>query len=175
MAVKDDLAPVRKFRRRGNANTRVRWLTPEEAERVIEAAADLAPHILRPLALILGGGLRAAEALHVTVAAFYRSTGETMIEETKNGDPRMIRLPKRELDLITAEDLPQIGQICLAPKGAPYVIRAHCGGQMKGAFDKISDAADLPFHPTPHILRHTWATWYHPQTRDFGALLDLGG
>ena len=25
------------------------------------------------------------------------------------------------------------------------------------------------------LLRHTWATWYYAQTRDFGGLMDLGG
>ena len=24
-------------------------------------------------------------------------------------------------------------------------------------------------------MRHTWATWFYAQTRDFGALLDQGG
>lgn len=175
MAAEDDLVPARKFRRRGKSNARINWLTPEQAEAVIEAAAEIAPHTLRPLALMIGGGLRSAEALRVSASTFYRATGEAMIEETKNGHPRMIRLPKRALDMITAEDLPERGPICLTPKGVPYVIRENGGGQMKGAFDKISEAADLPFHLTPHILRHTWATWYHAQTRDFGALLDLGG
>lgn len=175
MAVKDDLAPVRQFRRRGKPNPRIHWLTPEEAERVIEAAGEIAPHILRPLAIMLGGGARAAEALRVTAATFYRSTGEAFIEETKNGEPRMIRFPRRALKLIEAGELPEYGPICLTPKGVPYVIREHCGGQMKGAFDRLSEAAELSFHLTPHILRHTWATWYHAQTHDFGALLDLGG
>lgn len=28
---------------------------------------------------------------------------------------------------------------------------------------------------TPHVLRHTWATWFYAQTRDFGTLTDQGG
>lgn len=175
LAVDDGLAAPRKFRRRGRQNRRTDWLTPEEAERVIEIARDRFPHILRPIALMLGGGCRSSEALQVSAAAFYTTTGEAWLANTKNGHPRMIRLPRRALDLALEERLPEIGPICLTPKGKPYVIRKNGGGQMKGAFDTIQEAAEISLRLTPHVLRHTWATWYHAQTKDFGALLDLGG
>ena len=40
--------------------------------------------------------------------------------------------------------------------------------------DKAAAAAGLE-GITPHVLRHTWATWYYAATHDFGGLLDKGG
>lgn len=46
---------------------------------------------------------------------------------------------------------------------------------MQTAFNKARDAAGLGDNVTPHVLRHTWATWFYAQTRDFGTLMDQGG
>ncbi|TCP43958.1 tyrosine-type recombinase/integrase [Rhodovulum marinum] len=176
MAAEDDLCPPRRFRKRAKDRARVRWITPEEAEALLAAVRELQPHTLRPVALMLGGGLRSGEALRVARADIREATGEVWIPETKNGEPRMIRLPRRALDLLRAEPLPEEGPVCRTPKGEPYVLRENGGGQIAAAFAKVVAAADLdPREVTPHVLRHTWATWYHAATRDFGALMDLGG
>ena len=49
------------------------------------------------------------------------------------------------------------------------------GGQIQSAFATARARAGLGPDVTPHILRHTWATWFYAQTRDFGRMLDLGG
>ncbi|MGK7753753.1 tyrosine-type recombinase/integrase [Roseovarius sp. C03] len=175
MAAEDGLCQLRKFRKRAKDNKRIRWLTPEEAEDLIAAAREIAPHLLRPLGILLGSGARTGEALRLQRATFHLATGEAFIEETKNGEPRMIRFPRRAIDMICDGDLPEVGPICLTPKGRPYVMRANGGGQIAGAFKNIREAAGLGPEVTPHVLRHTWATWFHAQTRDFGALMDLGG
>ncbi len=175
LAAEDGLCELRKFRRRAKDRARVRWLTPEEAERLIAAARELAPHLIRPLGILLGSGARTGEALALQRATFHAATGEAFIEETKNGEPRMIRFPRRALDMICEGDLPELGPICHTPKGRPYVIRQNGGGQIAGAFARCREAAGLGPDVTPHVLRHTWATWFYAQTRDFGALMDLGG
>lgn len=172
MAAKNDLCSPRHFKRRADDRKRLRWLTPEEAERLIAAAP---PHLLAPLGLLLGGGCRTGEALALDVSTFYPNTGEAYLPDTKNGHPRMIRLPTRALDMVLSQDIPDVGPICRTPKGMPYVIRENGGGQIAGAFRKACEAADLGPEVTPHVLRHTWATWFYAQTRDFGGLLDLGG
>lgn len=175
MAAEDGLCELRKFRKRAKDKARIRWLTPEEAERMIDAAREIAPHLIRPLGILFGSGARTGEALRIQRATFHEATGEAWIEETKNGDPRMIRLPRRALDMVCAEELPEVGPICLTPKGRPYVMRQNGGGQIAGAFKRIREEAGLGAEVTPHVLRHTWATWFYAQTRDFGELMDLGG
>lgn len=176
MAAEEGLATPRKFKRRKGDRVRTRWLTPEEAEALIEAAAKSQPHILPALGLMLGGGLRSGEALAVDMAHFYPATGEAWIPDTKNGHPRMIRFPARALDLIRTQTLPDAGAICRTPKGRAYVQRENGGGQISAAFaDAVSDAGLDPKDVTPHVLRHTWATWFYAQTLDFGGLLDIGG
>lgn len=172
LAVDDGRAPPRRFKRRKSPPARTRWLTPEEAERLLAAAPD---HLLPALGLLLGGGCRAGEALALEVQDFHAPTGEAWIARTKNGHPRMIQLPARALDLILAPAMPEIGTICRTPKGKPYVQRTNGGGQIAAAFGRARAAAGLGPDVTPHVCRHTWATWYYAQTRDFGGLLDLGG
>lgn len=175
LAAEDGLCEYRKFRKRGKDKARLRWLTPAEAERLITAARELQPHLLRPIGIMLGCGARSSEALALTRNRLHTTTGEAFVEDTKNREPKMLKFPSRAMDLITAEDLPEIGPICLTPKGKPYKMRKNGGGQMGGGFKKIREAAQLGPEVTPHVLRHTWATWYYAQTKDFGGLMDLGG
>lgn len=175
LAAEDGLCEFRRFRRRSAKGGRIRWLTPEEAERLIEAIREMHPHILRPVAIMLGGSARSAEALKLQIPDLHLATGEAFIREPKNGADRMIQFPARAVALITETELPEIGPVCLTPKGKPYVIRANGGGQIAGAFNACREAAGLGRDVTPHVLRHTWATWFYAQTRDFGRLMDLGG
>jgi integrase len=177
MAAEDGLCEAKKFRRRKGDKARLRWLTPEEAERLIAAVrgdARLA-HILPALGLLLGGGLRTGEAIALNVSTFYANSGEAFIARTKNGHPRMIRLPERAVGLVTERGVPEIGALLRTPKGGAYAARENGGGQLQTAFNRARDAAGLGREVTPHVLRHTWATWYYAQTRDFGGLMDLGG
>ena len=176
MAVDEGLAEPRKLKRRKGGKARTRWLTPEEAERLIRAAADLHPHILPAIGFMLGAGCRASEALAIDMANFYPATVEAWLPDTKNGHPRMVQMPSRALELIMAEPLPDAGAICRTPKGKAYVQRENGGGQISAAFAACVLAARLdPEEVTPHVLRHTWATWFYAQTKDFGGLIDIGG
>lgn len=176
MAAANDLTRHRIFKRRKVPPGRTRWLTPEEAERLI-GHAD--PHLVPILFCLLGSGARVSEALGTQAQFFYPNTREIWLPDTKNGHPRMISLPARACDAILAADVPDTGRIFLTPKGKPYLLSAdtsdHRGGQIKAAFDKARDAAGLGADVVPHSLRHTWATWYYSATKDFGGLLDKGG
>lgn len=172
MAANEGLTTPRRFRRQKGDTTRTRWLDPAEAEALL---ANAAPHILPILAVLIGTGCRTGEALTIQAQFFYPATGEIWLPDTKNGHPRMLQLPRRARDIISAAGLPDRGPLFLTPKGKPYVVAGDHGGQIKGAFDKARAAAGLGRDVTPHTLRHTWATWYYAATRDFGGLLDLGG
>ena len=55
------------------------------------------------------------------------------------------------------------------------LMRDNGGGQIQTAFNNARDQAGLGQDVTPHVIRHTWATWFYAVTRDYGRLLDLGG
>ena len=42
-------------------------------------------------------------------------------------------------------------------------------------FNRARDAAGLPSWATPHVMRHTWATWFYAQTKDVLRLKQEGG
>ncbi|MEL6278814.1 MAG: tyrosine-type recombinase/integrase, partial [Pseudomonadota bacterium] len=105
----------------------------------------------------------------------YLATREAWFDQTKTDQPRMIHYPARTAELLAGADLPEVGAVFRTPKGAPYVVRKGSGGQIERAFKLAREAAGLGPDVTPYILRHTWATWFYAQTRDFGALMDLGG
>jgi integrase len=175
MAADDDLCAPRRFRRRPEDNSRLDWLTPEQAEAALAVASERGR---RFLVFMLGTGCRTNETLRLDRADLHLDTCEAWVAEAKNDDPRMVRFPLRTRQVLATGWLPEVGCIFRTPKGLPYRLRGDdgrgLGGQIKGELDKIRTAAQLPFL-TPHILRHTWATWFYAQTRDFGALMDFGG
>ena len=176
-----------KRRRPSTDNRRTRWLTPEEAEALLMAAAKLtlprhaAPerYTLQKIAFMLGTGTRASECFAAEVTDFNRATRQWWIAGELDGAAktaavaRWVRLPQRSVDLIG--DLPDIGRAFRTPYGKPIVVERGRGGQMQTAFNAARDAAGLGPEVTPHVLRHTWATWYYAATKDFGGLMDMGG
>jgi integrase len=172
MAAENDLARYRKFKRRKTPPGRTRWLTPEEAERLIHYAD---PHLVPILFALLGTGARVSEILGTEAHFYYPATSEIWLPDTKNGHPRMISLPGRAAAAVAASTPPEAGRIFLTPKRQPYILKDGRGGQIKAAFDTARLAAGLGPDVVPHSLRHTWATWFYSATKDFGGLLDKGG
>jgi integrase len=158
-------------------DARTRWLSPAEAARLVDCAN---PRV-RPLILfLLGTGARPAEALQLTRRDLHLDAGQAFLaaetgRQTKGGAPRMVALPPPTLDALRAATLPDFGPIFLTPKGRPYVIRAHGGGQIQSAFTTARDAAGLGADVIPYTCRHTWATWFSAATGDLGGLQDQGG
>lgn len=176
MAAEDGLCDPKKLRRRKVDTKVTRWLTPEEFERF---AAELPPHLSKIIGCMIGTGTRVKEALSIQAVNFHHNTRQAYLTDTKNGHPRMVEYPERALQMMCAGGLPDCGPIFLTSRGKPYAERENTGGQIKTAFNKARDRAGLeksgPRKVTPHTIRHTWATWFYSQTKDFGKLLDLGG
>lgn len=169
-AVADELCPPRRFKRRKEPQGRLRWLTPEEADKLI-AAAD--PRTRRLILFLLGTGCRPIEAFQLEAPDLHLATREAWIWRSKTEQPRMVEFPTRTRAAMI--DAPEIGAVFLTPKGQPYKTGTGSGGQASEAFNQARDAAELGRDVTPYTLRHTWATWYHATTGDFGKLMDLGG
>ena len=171
LAADEELATPRRFKRRREPQGRLRWITPEEAERLLAAAE---PRVRTLIAFLLGSGCRPIEAFDLEVDDLHLATGEAWIWRSKTEAQRMVELPRRSV--IALEELERdVGAVFLTPKGQPYQTRTGSGGQAQTAFNAARDAAGLGRDVTPYTLRHTWATWFYAATRDFGKLLDLGG
>jgi integrase len=156
---------------------RVRWLTPEEAERLLAACAD---H-MRPLVLVLlYTGARAGEALWLDWRDVDLSRAHVSFVKTKNGEKRGVPMHQRMVAALA--NLPhREGAIFRTHTGEPYARPEPGGGGDTSAGRPISTgfsaavrrAGLTDFHP--HDCRHTWATWQYAANRDLGALKRLGG
>lgn len=162
---------------------RVRWVTYEEADRLILSAA---PH-LRPLVTFLfATGARLSEALYLDWRNVDLNRAHVSLLDTKNGESRGVPLHPRAIAALSA--LPyrsgavfrtkESRQDVLTEKwvhGAPYEDRGgEGGGQVKTAWAGMCRRAEITDF-TPHDCRHTWATWHYAANRDIIALMKLGG
>jgi len=177
------------------AEGRVRWITHEEADRLIAAAK---PH-LKPLVIfLLGTGARISEALYLDwkevdlvrghVVLYGPANGDDNSVNTKNGEPRGVPLHPRVIEALTALPhrtgavfrkptkgrKPRPGHIDRRRLGEPYPRRIGGGGVIKSAWATMCKKARIS-NFTPHDCRHTWATWHYMANRDVAKLMELGG
>jgi len=150
---------------------RVRWVSHDEADRMIAAGAD---H-LRPLMIFLfSTGARLSEALYLDWRDVDLKAGRVAFHETKNGESRGVPLHPRALAALGA--LPhREGPVFRRPDGEGFASRGGAGGgQIKTAWrTMLKNAGVTDFRP--HDTRHTWATWHYAANRDPFGLMRLGG
>lgn len=173
-------------RPKGHDKERVRWITYDEAERLIGAAA---PH-LRPLVVfLLSTGARLSEALYLEWADVDLSRAHVTFRPTdargiKTDEARGVPLPPRAVAELANVPWDKGGFVFRKPAGKirkagrvwlPYESRdGEGGGQVKTAWAGMLRRAGVT-NFTPHDCRHTWATWHYIANRDVGALMRLGG
>lgn len=173
-------------RPKGHDKERVRWITYEEAERLIAAAA---PH-LRPLVVfLLSTGARLSEALYldwsdVDLSRAHVSLRPTELRGIKTDEARGVPLPPRAVAELANLPWDREGAVFRRPAGKirktgrvwlPYESRdGEGGGQVKTAWSGMLKRAGISDF-TPHDCRHTWATWHYMANRDISALMALGG
>ena len=170
------------FARPKEPKGRIRWVTHDEAQRLIECAA---PH-LRPLVVLLfSTGARISEALYLDWRNVDLERAHVEFIDTKNGEPRGVPLHPRAIAALSAlphrqgavfrRSLPhRTASGVQKPLGGPYEVRTDGGGQIKTAWAGMLRRAGIS-NFTPHDCRHTWATWHYRANRDLTALMELGG
>ena len=156
------------------AEGRTRYLLPDEADRLVAAAA---PHIATLLLVLIGTGMRMAEALELDWRDVDLAGGRAILwpDQTKARKRRNVALPPRVVAALA--NLPhREGTVIRRNDGMPYADRRReGGGQIKTAWKATLRRAGLDPALTPHDLRHTWASWHYAANRDLLCLRTEGG
>jgi integrase len=163
------------FERPEVARPPIRWLTLDEANRLIDACGD---H-LRPLIIfMIYTGARIGEALWLDWRDVNLTRRHVVFPKTKNGEPRGVPLHDRVV--ATLANLPhREGEVFRRPDGLPYERPKRsddtsAGSRIKKAFAGACQRAGIKDF-SAHGCRHTWATWHYTFNRDIDALMRLGG
>lgn len=163
------------FERPAVARPSIRWLTLEEANRLIDACGD---H-LRPLVtFMIYTGARIGEALWLDWRDVNLTRRHVVFPKTKNGDARGV--PLHERVVVALANLPhREGEVFRRPDGLPYerpkrADDTSAGSRIKKAFAGACQRAGIKDF-SAHGCRHTWATWHYARNRNIDALMRLGG
>ncbi len=165
---------------------RTRWLTPDEAQRLIEAAST--HH--RPLVVfLLGTGARLGEALALEWRSVDLAHGRALLryDTTKAGVERWADLPPAVVAALAnmpAEKKRGAVRVFRPPvvKRFGQMVQADAyrdteglgGGQVKTAWAAMCRRAKVE-DCSPHTCRHTWASWRYALHRDLLRLQFEGG
>lgn len=171
LAARAKWRPHLKLERPTEPKGRIRWLSKEEALRLVE---NCSPH-LKPLVIFLfGTGARLSEALYLQWTNVDLKRGHVDLIDTKNGENRGIPLSATVIAAL-ANIEHRVGPVFLTNTGEPY--KPHLkggGGQIKTAFAGACRRAKIK-NFTPHDCRHTFATWHYQANRDIAGLMLLCG
>jgi len=156
---------------------RIRWISPAEAERLIDAADDY----FRPLLVFLFyTGARTGEALALTWDDIDLGRGHVNFPKTKTNFPRGVPLHQRVIAELKEQSVRE-GRVFRRRDGKPYTLPdaanrddTSAGSRIRSPFDRACRKAGIA-NFTPHDCRHTFATWHYQANRDLTALMRLGG
>lgn len=144
---------------------RDRWLTKEEAQRLIAACA---PHLAALVRFALATGCRAREITGLEWCRVDLSRRTAWLDRTKNGTPRGVPLNGDAIAVLEAER-GKHAQYCFTYRGEP--IRWDVTNTAWQTATRKAGIDDFRFHD----LRHTWASWHRQAGTSCDELKDLGG
>lgn len=165
-----------RFERAKAGGKRTDWMTPAEAEAMIEAATG---HLKPLLMFLFCTGARLGEALSLTWDDVDLSHGRAVLRHTKNGDDRVLDLPPRAVAALAGLVWLREGSVFCHRSATAYRrdqdSKWHYGGQIKRGWATALRAAGIERHMTPHHARHSWASWHYAAHRDLLRLRTDGG
>lgn len=144
---------------------RDRWLTRDEADRLI-AACPL--HLAALVKFALATGCRAREISGLEWERVDLARQTAWLNQTKNGTPRGVPLNSDAVEVLKQE-VGKHPRYCFTYRGKPIT------GPIsnKGWFAALERAGLQNFRF--HDLRHTWASWHRQAGTSCDELKDLGG
>jgi integrase len=167
------LCEVPAFERPPQPRGRVRHLSYEEADRLLEACS---PHLRPVVTFMLYQGARVGEVLSLQWREVDLQRAHATLENTKNGDRRGV--PLHPIVVAALANLKyRDGAVFRTDRrhgSKAYAAKDDSGGQIKTAFRGACKRAKID-NFRPHDCRHTWATWHYAENRDLNALMVLGG
>jgi len=144
---------------------RDRWLTRDEAGRLIACAA---PHLASLIRFALATGCRAREITELEWRRVDLDRRTAWLNRTKNGTPRGVPLNGDAVAVLAAER-GRHPVYCFTYRGEP--IRWDVTNTAWQTALRKAGIRDFRFHD----LRHTWASWHRQAGTSCDELKDLGG
>lgn len=144
---------------------RDRWLTKDEADRLIAVSPD---HLAALIRFALATGCRAREITSLEWNRVDLQRKTAWINQTKNGTPRGVPL-NRNAVAVLEEQFGKHPQYCFTYRGEP--IRWDVTNTAWHNALRKAGIQDFRFHD----LRHTWASWHRQAGTSCDELKDLGG
>jgi integrase len=144
---------------------RDRWLTKEEADRLIQSCPD---HLAAVVKFALSTGCRAGEILGLEWNRVDLDRGHAWLNITKNKTPRGVPLNRDAIEVLK-EQLGKHPRFCFTYQGEP--IRHNVSNHAWFTAVKKAELEDFRFHD----LRHTWASWHRQAGTSCDELKELGG
>ncbi len=147
--------PMSKITRPKEPRGRVRFLSPEEREQLLQACSESASPLLLPIVVLaLSTGMRQNEILGLTWQDVDLERGRALLHETKNGERRVITIAGRALKLLQELAAKRDPAHCLLFPGTDGVSPI----RMRSAWDtavRRAGLVDFRFHD----LRHSAASY----------------
>ena len=144
---------------------RDRWLTHEEADRLIRCCA---PHLAALVRYALATGCRAAEITGLEWNRVDLSRNTAWLNKTKNGTPRGVPLNEDAIEVLE-EQRGKHSKFCFTFRDEP--IQLAISNTVWYSALEDTGIEDFRFHD----LRHTWASWHRQAGTSCDELKDLGG
>lgn len=158
-----DRVPVIKLAR--EPDPRVRWITRDEADRLIAA---LPQHLKGPAELALQTGLRQANVFTLEWKHVYLESRTIYVPPSASKSGYAIKSPLNDTAMSVLQRQPQTHERVFLYQGAPF--DKICTRTWNRAC-QTANIDDFRWHD----LRHTWASWMVQAGVSLQALMELGG
>ena len=161
-----DKAPKLKLHK--EPKKRIRWLYPEEAQRLVNALDNL-PYMQHLVIFSLATGLRQANVLNLKWEQIdlRRQVAWIYPDQAKAG--KAIGVPLNQTAMQVLMDRPRVSDYVFTHSGGGKV-KAISNRVWREALDKAG-ITDFRWHD----LRHTWASWLVQNGTPLAALKEMGG